>query len=323
MVTMMSSDLRNEVLRMLLNSKEYVSGSALAKLLNTSRSTINRVINELVSDGYVISKHPRMGYKIIIEDDLKYFNVGSIHSKKLKYSIYYANECTSTQDLADILARGGAPEGTITLCEEMSKGRGRLGREWIAGKGGLWFTLILRPQQINALQIIPLMVGVCVAEAIYNVFNLNSTVKWPNDVLINEKKVAGILVEGKLEAYGVTYLLVGVGININNYLPESLRDHATSLKDLIGYPLPRTPLLKKTLELIDEYYTYLLANDVKYVINRWRRLNSTIGRKVRVHLINNVIIEGIAKDVDLDGSLCIESERGLIKVLSGDVIHLR
>ncbi len=316
-------NLRNEVLRTLLNSKDYVSGSTLAKSLHSSRSTINRVINELVSNGYVISKHPRMGYKIIIEEDLKHFNVGLIASRKLKYGIYYANVCTSTQDLADILAKGGAPEGTITLCEEMSKGRGRLGREWIAGRGGLWFTLVLRPQQIKALQLVPLMASICVAEAINEVLNLDPKVKWPNDVLINERKVAGILVEGRIEAHGVIYLLVGVGVNVNNSLPESLRDYAISLRDLIGYPIPRTPLLKKVLELIDKYYAYLIASDIEQIINRWRKLNSTIGRKVRVHLINDVIIEGLAKDVDLDGSLYIETERGLIKVLSGDVVHLR
>lgn len=315
-------ELRSKLLTILLSSNNYVSGSSIARSLGVSRSTVNRLINELISEGYMVEKHPKMGYRLIINEDLKRMSSAGIVSDNIRYTIHYMEFCTSTQDVADMLARGGAPEGTLVLCEVMSRGRGRLGREWFASRGGLWFTLVLKPRLTKGLQLTSLAASVCVAEAIQRICGLKASVKWPNDVLVNDRKVAGILTEGKLEAYGVGYLLVGVGINVNNDLPDFLRNQAITLKDLLGYIVPRAPILKAFIECFSRMYNRLLANDVDYVIDRWRSLNSTLGRMVRVYTFEGVI-EGIAKDLDREGALNVETSSGLIRVLVGDVVHVR
>lgn len=318
----MAADLRTQLLRVLLESRGFVSGPSIARALGVSRATVSRIVSELINEGYVIEKHPRMGYRVVIDSDLRYLSVFGTTSSGLGGKVHYMEFCASTQDVADMLAREGAPEGTLVVCEVMSRGRGRLGREWVAGRGGLWFTLVLRPKHVGGLQLVSLAASVCVAEAIHHVYGVRAGVKWPNDVLVDERKVAGILVEGRAEAYGIGYLLVGIGVNVNNELPGYLRGYAVALRELTGNPLPRTPLLKSVLECFGKLYNRLVFGDTEYVIGRWRDLSLTLGKRVKVYLLDGVI-EGVAKDVDQEGALYVETPNGLVRILAGDVVHAR
>jgi BirA family biotin operon repressor/biotin-[acetyl-CoA-carboxylase] ligase len=165
---------------------------------------------------------------------------------RLRYRVYYVEKCSSTQDLARELAEGGAAEGTVVVAEEQERGRGRLGRSWFSGKGGLWFTVILRPGQ-RLVNLLSLAVGVSVARVLRGI-GLPARLKWPNDVVIEGKKVGGILVEAFSGSGEEITALVGIGLNVNNDLPEELAETSASLKGILGRKLPKATSLDAFIE---------------------------------------------------------------------------
>ncbi|MCD6278190.1 MAG: biotin--[acetyl-CoA-carboxylase] ligase [Desulfurococcales archaeon] len=313
-----------KVLRELLKANDYVTGSELAARLGTSKPTLHRAIDYLRKVGYVIESHPRRGYRILLTDDLA---EAGAHLKDLgtrvKFSVHYISSCTSTQDIAEALAREGASEGTVVIAESMTSGRGRLGRKWVAGKGGLWMTVLLRPPTIVNLQLLSLCAGVAVAKAVADLYGIKAELKWPNDVIIGSRKLCGILSEGRAEADRVHYVLIGIGINVNNDLPEHLKATAVTLKELVGHPVPRTPLLRAVLKNLDIGYELLVSGEGVKVVKLWKNYSGTLGNYVKV-ITSEKVIEGYAADVDADGALIVEVGGGRREVIySGDVVHLR
>lgn len=312
----MLSNTHRRVLELLMRSEGFVSSSRIASELGISKSSVSRVVKELISYGFIIEVSPKLGYRVEVLNDVKY--VGKV-LKNL--NIYYLDSCTSTQDVADMLASQGAPEGTVVICEEMSYGRGRLGRKWVAGRGGLWFTIVLKPKVVKSLQLLTLIAGTSVVKTVKELYNLDVSVKWPNDVLLSSRKLCGVLIEARLEADRVNYVLVGIGVNVNNELPEELGGVGITLKDVLGYRAPRTPILKGVVNNLLNLYNELLRGNYDVVISEWKKYNSTIGRKVKVVSFNEVF-EGIAVDVDVNGSLIVSTGGSVRKVGVGDVIHL-
>ena len=323
MVLSVESDLESRVLEILISSQSYVSGESIASRLGVSRATINRVIKSLIQKGFAIESHPRLGYRLVNLDDVSKLSifVSSLNTR-IRFSIHYLSVCDSTQDVAESLASSGAPEGTVVIAEELRRGRGRLGRKWYAPRGGIWMSIVFRPRYIEQMHLISIAMGVAVAKTLRSLFNIDAKVKWPNDVVIDDKKVCGILVEGKAEADKIHYIIVGIGINVNNDLPEELRGYATTVKEVLGKEAPRTPIILSLLRNIDDIY-YKLSTEREYVLSEWRKLSATLGRRVKVVTLTEEIV-GIAKDIDRDGSLIIVRDSGEeTKVFAGDVIHLR
>ena len=285
---------------------------------------VNKIIKLLRDKGFIIESHPKLGYRLVDENDLSKANeyLKDLDTN-MKYVVLYMQTCTSSQDVAEQLAYHGAHEGTLVICESMSKGRGRLGRYWHAPKGGLWFTLILRPPFIRSLHLLSFIAGLSVLKAIKDILDINAKLKWPNDVLIDNKKVSGILIEAKAEADRILYVLVGVGVNVNNDIPKDLAHAAVSLHDIIGSNVPRVTLLRSILKNIDLLYSKLLRGDVDYIIEEWLRNSSTIGKHVRVYLVDGRSFEGKAIGVDKYGRLLVKINSKIEHVEAGDVIHLR
>lgn len=312
------------ILKTLMERNDYVSGQELSKLLGISRATINRSVKRLISRGFPIEVHPRLGYRLSNLDDLSTApRIVSMIPYKLRYNIYYVKRCSTTQEIALSLAKAGAPDGTVVLAEEMEKGRGRLGREWLAPSGGLWLSIITRPTNIENLQVMTLATGVSVAKAINSFLRLKAELKWPNDVLFDGKKVAGILTEGEIEADYIRFVVVGIGINVNNNLPAELSSQALTLKQLAGRVVPRIPLLVSILAEFERAYKMLLKGSSSAVIEEWKSLSATLGKVVKVVYGNEETV-GKAVDIADDGALIIETEKGTRKrVYAGDVIHIR
>jgi len=280
--------------------------------MGVSRATIHRLVDSLKSKGFIIEAYPGRGYRLILENDLQNLTNTLWRLHGLCYKIYYIRECTSTQDIAEELAKSGAPEGSVIVAEKQTRGRGRFSREWFSGEGGLWFTVLLKPKVVNNLQLISLAMGTAVAESIKKLLKINVGLKWPNDVVYKGKKLAGILVEGKVEADVIKYILVGVGVNINNKIPDELKDIATSISEILGFKIPRAPVLKGILESFAKYYISILHGKHEYVIKEWKKHTVTLNRRVVVKFINEVI-EGIATGIGKDGSLIIRCSDGSIK----------
>ena len=237
--------------------------------------------------------------------------------------IHHFAEVSSTNDVAKELATNGAEEGTVVISETQTLGRGRLGREWASPEGGIWFSIILRPEvEPKDASKLTFVGAVAVARVIREMFNLRAEVKWPNDVLIGGKKVCGILTETSTKGDALNFVVVGVGINANaslNSFPESLRNSLTSLKEELKEEIERERFLRALLEELEHYYTMFMRKNFDLILEEWRNLAGFLGQYVEV-LSFDEKITGRAVDVDQNGALIIKLRNGTVKkVMSGDV----
>lgn len=232
--------------------------------------------------------------------------------------VIYFPRLSSTMDAARQAAREGAAEGTLVIAEEQTAGRGRAGRTWFSHRGGLAYSIILHPV-LPQLSSLIMIASLAVAHSIESLTPLHAGIKWPNDVLINGKKVCGILIENALKGAGVDFSIVGVGLNVNG-APPTLSPPAipaTSLSNETGKEIPRLRILYRLMEETEQLYTRVVAGNS--LVNEWRHRLVTLGQQVQVG-IDGITITGIAEDVEEDGSLLLRGAGGkLIKVVAGDV----
>ena len=293
----------------------YLSGETLSNQLGTSRVSIWKHIRSLKEDGYVIEASPR-GYRLVFSPDL----LLPYELPGLEQRIHYFPEIGSTMDVARELAKKGAGEGTIVIAEAQTRGRGRLSREWLSPGGGIYFTLVLRPGISPAYAPrINLMASVAVAATIKKLFGLKAKLKWPNDVLIDGRKVSGILAEMDAEMDVVNFVNVGIGINANTSIPQ-FEKKVTSLKDMLGKEISRKEFLSALLVEIERRQPLLMEADL---LQEWKKLSVTLNKDVRIVAPGEVIV-GRAIDIDTTGALIVEEKNGsLKKAMAGDCIHLR
>lgn len=303
------------ILQALRQSNGYVSGELLSKELNVSRVSIWKHIRGLKEQGYRIET-TRQGYKLVSSPDL----LLPYEFPDLEQRIYYFPQLGSTMDAARELAKKGASEGTIVLAEAQTKGRGRLGRQWLSPRGGIYFTLILRPR-ISPLHAprLNLAASVAVATAIRKLLGLRAELKWPNDVLIKGKKVCGILAEIDAEMDIINFINLGIGINVNTPI-TGLEKTATSLKEELGREVSRKELLVALLKELEAWQAKIMEQDL---LERWKSLSATLNRQVKI-IASGEVIEGLAVDIDDTGALIVRGKDGsLKKALAGDCVHLR
>ncbi len=306
---------KKHILKALQDYGDHLSGEILSEQLGISRVSIWKHIRSLKEDGYVIDASAR-GYRLVSSPDLML----PYEFPGLEERIHYFPEIGSTMDAARELARKGAKEGTIVIAEAQAHGRGRLSRKWLSPKGGIYFTLILRPRISPAYAPrINLMASVAVATTIKKLFGLNAELKWPNDVLIEDRKVCGILAEMDAEMDVINFVNVGIGINANTSVPQFVKT-ATSLKDVLGREISRKDFLSVLLGEIERQQALLMEADL---IEEWKKLSGTLNKYVRILSPGEVIV-GRAIDIDTTGALILKERSGsLKKALAGDCIHLR
>jgi BirA family biotin operon repressor/biotin-[acetyl-CoA-carboxylase] ligase len=233
----------------------------------------------------------------------------------------------STNREAHRLGQQGAPEGTVVIAEGQREGRGRLGRSWASPSGGgLYLSFVLRPGcPPSGVALLTLVAGIAVASTV-RAMGFEPQLKWPNDVLIADRKVAGVLTEALFHQDRVDFVVVGVGINVNTELkafPGDVRDMATSLRVSGGRPVSRLLLLQRLLRRQEQWYELFSAGALEKIIERWRQLDTTVGRVVEVILPQKRFV-GVAEAVDDDGALLVRDKKGeLVRVLAGDVVHCR
>ncbi len=318
--------MREKILDFLKRKQVYASGEEISHRLDISRQALWKHIQELRDSGYDIVAVPHLGYKLVSAPDrLNPYEVTSgLNTKFIGRKNYYFDTVPSTMDVALQLAIQGAPEGTIVISESQTKGRGRLGRNWFSPKyKGIYLSLILRPKILpNQAPLLTLMSAVSICEAIKENADLTCQIKWPNDILIHHKKLGGILTELNAETDLSRFIVVGIGLNVNND-KKTIPPQATSLKEQKKLDLNRTELLQEILRSIERSYLSFQKNGGQFIIDKWRDWNITLGRRVRV-ICQKEHIEGEALDIDADGGLLIRNDAGLTqKVMAGDVVHCR
>ena len=351
--------MKGGILKVLRGSGDYVSGEVLSKELGISRVSIWKHIRSLKEDGYIIEASSK-GYRLVSSPDL----LLPCEFPDWEGKIHYFREIASTMDVARELAKRGAEAGTIVVAESQSRGRGRLRREWLSPKGGIYFTVILRPE-ISPIYapMINLMASVAVASAIRRLLGLRAELKWPNDVLIQGRKVCGILAEMDAEVDAVNFVNVGIGINANSFISQF---GATSLKSELGKEISRKEIFRSVVEEIlrgvypeqdssvaepvlsgeilplhgvypeqDSSVASLPQNDTRRrvqqqallgkadLLEEWKSLSATLNKEVRIVSLGEEIV-GQAIDIDANGALIVKGEDGSLRtVIAGDCIHLR
>lgn len=230
-------------------------------------------------------------------------------------TIHYFRDIDSTMDAARNLAVKGCPPFTVVVAEQQKKGRGRMGRTWLSAAGGLYFTLVLRPELApSECGRINFLVSVVLATLLRKDYHLHAGVKWPNDILVDEKKIAGLLSEAATEGNRVQYMTIGVGLNVNND-PGSAEPNAVAMKALIGRTVRRDRLLGRFLNSLE---TAMAQMTWAQTLAAWRDLAVTLGRQVRV-VTPREIVEGTAMDVDDTGALILKTaDGGIKKIIYGD-----
>ena len=305
----------------------WVSGELLSNKMTISRSAVWKHVRKLKEEGYLIESSPKKGYLFRKSSDLllaEEIREGLDTKLFGRGNIIYLKETDSTNLRARDLAARGAPEGTIVISEKQLSGKGRRGRNWFSPSGkGIYASLILRPviPPSEAPRIV-LMTSVAVAEALLAQIQLKTTIKWPNDILVNRKKIAGILIEIGTEMDVVNYIVVGLGLNVNipyECFPDEIREEVTSVLIEKGKIIPRIDLIHGYLKWFEKYYNMFNEGRFEEIVSRWKKFSDIIGRRVMVDLSGRTYI-GEVSHIDQDGVLVIKDSNGEThRMFSGDV----
>ncbi|RNC69613.1 MAG: biotin--[acetyl-CoA-carboxylase] ligase [Desulfuromonadales bacterium] len=303
-----------------------VSGEALSRLLNVSRTAVWKHIKTLKTLGYDIEAVPSQGYRLVSSPDILIpadISAG-LATAIIGSSIICFRETESTNIIASRLAEEGASEGTVVIADSQTRGKGRLGRQWESPPGvNLYCSVILRPPILpfHAPQL-TFLSAVAVAEAIEKTTGLSPAIKWPNDVLVNGCKVAGMLNEMSAETERVEHLILGIGVNINmmrDQFPADLRYPATSLAIEAGREIERIPFIRALLESLDSLYRSYCAEGYGPLREAWLALSAVMGRVVSVSGQGEGLV-GTVEGIDENGALLLRCADGRTeRVLAGDV----
>jgi BirA family biotin operon repressor/biotin-[acetyl-CoA-carboxylase] ligase len=318
--------MEEKILDFLKRKQDYISGDHIAQRLGISRQALWKHIQALKDSGYDIVAVPHLGYQLMSSPDRLFPSeiFRRLNTKFIGKKIYYFDSIPSTMDIAQQLSMKGAPEGALVLAETQTKGRGRLGRSWSSPKyKGIYMSLILRPQiQPGLTPMLTLLSAVSICEAIKEVTGLEMQIKWPNDIVMHSKKLGGILTELNAEMDEVRFVIIGIGLNVNND-KKVLLASAASLKDIKKEEINRIELLQEILRRLETNYLIFQKKGSQPIIEKWRDYNITLGRRIKV-FYHRKHIEAEAVDIDSDGGLLLRNDSGLIqKITAGDIVHCR
>lgn len=320
--------MRKKVLEELYNNKgSYVSGEVLRNKFGVSRTAIWKHINALKAEGYNIETASRKGYTLLeMEDKLLPKEIEMLLSgKAIGHEIIYFDSIGSTNSYAKKEANK-LKDGTVILSEEQTTGRGRRGREWSSPKGtGIWMSLVLKPnipptEGVRMTQI----AAAAVCKSIRQMTSLDALIKWPNDIVVNGKKICGILTEMAGELNEIRYIVVGIGINVNtSSFSDELKNVATSLLIESNSKIDRKKLVVNILENFETLYNaYINGSGFDEALNIVKKYSAILGKEIKIVQGNR---ETIAKAIDIDreGLLLVEMKDGTRELISSGEISIR
>lgn len=306
----------------------FISGGEIARQFNVTRTSVWKYIEELRSEGYVIEASTRKGYRLLsMHDCLNAFEIeNELNTSIVGRHVVFLTSIDSTNSYAKRLALDGAEDGTVVVAAKQTKGRGRLGRSWESPLDkGIYISVLLRPAMEPAeTPVLTLAAAVAVSNAISEATGISTGIKWPNDLVIEGKKVCGILFEMSSEADRVSNIILGIGINYSQTdgdFPVELRDRAISLKTVSREPtlFSRLSIIRSVLRQLDNVINMILNGNEAQVLEMWRKRSVTIGRQVSFTL-KNTEYTGVATDITRDGKLSVECSDGVRReLLSGEV----
>lgn len=315
------------MLEIIEKAKTPISGEAISNELGITRSAVWKHIQELRAMGYDIFSSQKEGYKLThtsnkllpyeIHKKLKTQFIG----KKIRYlentpsTIWVGKQMCLEGDVGKI-------HGMVIIAEEQTGGIGRMGRAWVSPSGGIWITVVLKPRMpIDHIFMITMAGSIAIARAIRKEFDLGALIKWPNDIFIGNKKVAGLLLELDAEADSVHYCLLSIGIDVNvplNQFSPALQKDITSISAEVGHEVDRASFLARILKEFESRYLLVESGEYETITREWKSLSCTLENRVQIRTLKNSF-EGEAIDIDEFGALIIRKDNGkLERVISGD-----
>jgi BirA family transcriptional regulator, biotin operon repressor / biotin---[acetyl-CoA-carboxylase] ligase len=313
------------IIDIMMKSSLPVSGERMANDLSVSRTAVWKAVRNLKKKGFDIESKPGSGYMLhgVPDRMIPDLVLHELGTRIVGRRVIHFPVTDSTNTRAKVLAAQGEAEGIVFIAEEQTRGRGRLDRSWISPQGqNLLFSVLFRPlMTIERVFRLTMMASVALIEALEELTPLKPLIKWPNDVYVGIKKLAGILTEFSGNPDGIEYVVVGVGLNVNADFSchPDIAESATSIRKEIGHPFPRLDLLRAILRNLDYYYCRTEDNDDSYLRDRWTSMSMILGTSVTVTSFDTMET-GTAEAFDEDGSLILRTPDGKIRrIACGDV----
>ena len=319
-----------EILKKLREAGTYVSGQELCEQYGVSRTAIWKAIRQLEKEGYVIEAQNNRGYRLVEKDGADLFSKIELESKLetawVGRKLVFQKETGSTNIDAKELAENGEASGAVVVADMQTAGRGRRGRGWVSPAGkDIYMTIMLRPQcRPEKASVLTLVMALAVLEAVSELLSQGCYIKWPNDIVVNGKKVCGILTEMSAEIGLIHYLVIGVGINVNQKsFSEEIREKATSLKLELGRHVRRSELIAAVMEEFEVCYeTFLKTGDLSGVREKYNQMLVNRGREVRVLEPGNEY-EAHALGINNAGELIVRTKDGQEQTIYAGEVSVR
>lgn len=317
--------MKEEILRLLRSADGYISGQELCNRFGVSRTAVWKAINQLKEAGYEIEAQQNKGYRLKAAPDLMTeAEIKSLmHTEWVAKEVLYFDTIDSTNTKAQELAEKGYPSGTLVVADKQESGKGRRGRSWISPSGtGIFMTLMIKPDiNPNNASMLTLVAALAVAKAITSVTGEEAMIKWPNDIVVNGKKVCGILTEMNAQFDYINHIVVGIGINVHNEsFPEEISQMASSLMiEAGGKRFHRAQIIAETMSYFEQYYdTFLKTQDLSALVREYDKLLVNRNKSVRV-LDPKEPFDGKAMGITPKGELIVDTWESRKLVSSGEV----
>lgn len=316
--------MKKQILKYLIEKDDFISGEELSNIFNVSRTAIWKHINNLKKEGYLIESINKKGYKLLNRPDILDENIikEGLKAKDFGKKIYHFESLDSTNDyIKNNYLK--LKDKDIIIAEEQTKGRGRTNRYWHSKKGeGIWMSIYLKPDILPfKAPIITQLTGASIIKALDNL-GVKTTIKWPNDIFLNDKKICGILTEMKLEVSDLEYIIVGIGMNVNSLdFDDEIKDIATSIKKE-GFDISRVDIIREILKEFEIFYLDYIKNENKNFMDICKEKSNIVGNNIFI-IKNNERIKAKAIDLNKDGNLIVLKEDNKKEELFSGEVSIR
>ena len=310
------------------HKSEFLSGQDMSDVLKISRVAVWKDIKKIRSLGYKIESKQNLGYRLVDTTKLllPWEITQNLDTEFLGKKVYYFNTIDTTQNFAIEIATKNNTNGAIIIAKKQTGGRGRMKRKWKSPVGGIWMSIIIHPKfDVSFTTLVPIAISLALCMAIEKILKIKPELKWPNDVTIKGKKVAGVLVDASIVSNEIEYMIIGVGINFK-IKPTELANvikktpNFYGVTTLVKKDVNPLPLFHQFLYELENVFQLIDSKHIKKIVNQWTKRSSTLGRNVSI-VTENGRINGKAVKIDNEGALIISKGKKIEKILVGDIIH--
>ena len=307
---------------------EFLSGQDMSDILKISRVAIWKDIKKIRSLGYKIESKQNLGYRLLDSSELllPWEVTQNLNTEFLGKRVYYFDTIDTTQNFAIKIASNDDENGTIIISKKQTGGRGRMKRKWKSPAGGIWMSIIIYPKfDISYTTLVPIATSLALCIAIEKILKIKPELKWPNDITIKGKKVAGVLVDTSIISNEIESMILGIGVNFK-IKPHKLANSIKKTPNFYGVTTlvkkneNAIPLIQQFLRELENVFYLINSRRVKKIKNEWTKRSSTIGKNISI-ITNEGNLNGKAVKIDSDGALIISKGKKIERILVGDITH--